>query len=75
MFSLLSRIKRLWPDKDRLLCNNELMGTRGPKMQLGKSFGSSKFFWRDANWEIGHAYHMPSEEITILAGAAIVFAC
>jgi hypothetical protein len=40
MFSATSRIQRLWPDKDRLLCNRELMGALGQNIQIGTSTGS-----------------------------------
>jgi hypothetical protein len=43
MFGSISGIHCLWPDKDRLLCDNELMGTRGPKIQIGTIIRSFNF--------------------------------
>jgi hypothetical protein len=46
MFALISGIQCLWPDKDRLVCDNEPMGIRGPKIQIGTSIRSFNLFER-----------------------------
>jgi hypothetical protein len=44
MFSVTTRIQSLCPDKDRLLCNDELMGTLDPNIQISSSIPSFRVF-------------------------------
>ena len=72
---IISRIRGFRPDKDRLLCDNELPGTRGPKIPTARTIRSfSPFAKRRIGRVAATFFCLPKRSAIGAAAAALLSA-
>ncbi len=72
MFSKNLGVQRLWPDKDRLTNKDELLGKRGPNIQLGIQIRGFSLFGLGRIPGLDATFFCLLKRVSVLAGFSIV---